>query len=105
MITRRNFVAGLATLLAAPAIVRVGSLMQLRSTPLVVPLRDFLTLAEYAERMEPVWDKMVSSIFYGNDALDPASFHGINFHRATLLEPLEMYATPTRAELRQFALS
>lgn len=85
MITRRNFVAGLATLLAAPAIVRVGSLMQLRSTPLVVPLREPLTLLEYAKLMEPIRDRMVSSIFYGNDAFDPASFRGINFHRATLL--------------------
>lgn len=31
MITRRNFVAGLATLLAAPAIVRIASIMPVRS--------------------------------------------------------------------------
>lgn len=85
MITRRNFVAGLATLLAAPAIVRVSSLMQLRSTPLIVPLRESLTLLEYTKLMESIRDKMVSSIFYGNDAFDPASFRGIKFHRNVLL--------------------
>jgi len=36
MIARRSFITGLATLIAAPAIVRAGSLMQVKATPLVL---------------------------------------------------------------------
>lgn len=38
MITRRGFIIGLAELVAAPAVVKIESLMRLRSTPqLIVP--------------------------------------------------------------------
>lgn len=39
MITRRGFTIGLAGLVAAPAVVKIESLMRLRSTPqLIMPL-------------------------------------------------------------------
>lgn len=70
MIRRRGFIAGLGALLAAPAVVRAGSLMPVRRVPLLsaemVTARTMRILAEINEQrmyllanpplfVEPLW--------------------------------------------------
>lgn len=92
MITRRNFVAGLAALIAAPAIVRVSSLMQLRSTPVVVPTwRKFYQgrevvlhgdIAAYASGsaayIEGLSQQICDTVFYGFAPVN--ALPGVKFH-------------------------
>lgn len=54
--SRRSFFTGLASLIAAPAIVRAGSLMPVKA-PRVV-----FTLADYDRIMKPILDKMAQQI-------------------------------------------
>lgn len=78
MIGRRGFITGLVSLVAAPAIVRVGSLMPARAMVEFVPVQGVewsgyaegpITLAEYAQRRlnglnkfrAAWWDMMIQS--------------------------------------------
>jgi len=62
MITRRNFLGGLAVALAAPAIVKAESLMRLRSTPLLMPgevrFADPMTATEIVYRQAEAYQRM-----------------------------------------------
>lgn len=61
MISRRSILTGLLSTLAAPAIIRTpGLLMPVKPAPRM------LTLAEYAMRMGPSWDKMIEEISKAN---------------------------------------
>lgn len=120
MITRRGFVGGLVALLAAPAIVRVSSLMQLRSTPIVVPrwrityqgraihavggLQDALKIIDETREI------IAADCFFGEVTV-PSNLKGL---RALSPPPNVISAvfewgstelTAKRAELRRFALA
>jgi hypothetical protein len=82
MITRRSFVTGLATLIAAPAIVRVDSLMRLRSTPIVVDFDILHPLASAMLNIEKIKGMITSAyavppeFFYSAEQWPPVRFSG-----------------------------
>ena len=76
ILTRRNFLRGsAATLIAAPAIVRVASLMKVPSAPSFVFNTTILTLEEFSERyLVPMANEIADGWLYGNLAAKPLPF-------------------------------
>lgn len=72
MITRRGMLSGMAALFAAPAIVRIASIMPVR-----VPLSDDLML------MRKMNDEVVRALFYGNPSVTPMEFSGVSLWRVS----------------------
>lgn len=85
MIHRRNFLLGLGAAVAAPAIVKVGSLMKLPPKRLLsaadivnealinAGLRD----AEYVAFLEGMSQQIAYRLYYGDPEASPLSFTGL----------------------------
>jgi hypothetical protein len=54
--SRRGFLLGLGSLLAAPAVVRVSSLMPIRGEPLWVPTNSLLTINMITREAVKLWN-------------------------------------------------
>jgi hypothetical protein len=73
--SRRSFLIGLgAVLMAAPAIVRAGSLMPVRAEPLLT-IEKLLQL--HIDDCARVMGENISRIIYGDRSLGPLHFNGI----------------------------
>lgn len=70
--SRRSFLVGLGALIAAPAIVRVGSLMPVKQIPSVEDLGDLLR-----QRMNDAYKVMADNL---NSGLYGDEFHRIRFN-------------------------
>jgi hypothetical protein len=72
-LSRRSFVTGLISLVAAPAIVRAGSLMPVKAEPEDI----YKLLAERIRDCERVMQENIQTIVYGNADYMPVIFNGV----------------------------
>lgn len=79
MLSRRGLITGLVSLIAAPAIVRVESLMPVKAVPISafpISLTTVRQIEEF-EFLEEISQLIATTFFYGNTDCDPRIFSGI----------------------------
>lgn len=87
-LSRRSFFAGAAVLLAAPAIVRVSSIMAV-SVPKIIPMTATELAGLDAEWLAAMQQTIEATIWYGDPTAHPLEFNGfIPFYStAALAQP------------------
>lgn len=85
-LSRRSFFAGTAALIAAPAIVRVSSIMPV-SMPKIVPMTAAELLALDEAWLAGMQQTITATIWYGNPDAQPLQFDGFrSFYSSPILQ-------------------